>query len=410
MKDCGLNNKTLKSFCVNIISKKINGENIISQNFITMLSNDLKYEVRIGGLQCWMDNFINGSNCIISGIVIPNRQLHMHSVEVIILNINKLMGILDSLEFEIAGEYVDFYSQTEFILDKNNTMIEQDICLKNKYNKLRIMCGMGGMGFGEYLSLEEFNKFKDPNYMKSQEFYDSCVNINHKEIFNKNEILNVKVFQGRLVTIGNDECKIEGFEIDKFLLNSSDNNFDKSSGFDNENTIDKINLITEIPISSYGFDFVSWNKSVQINGNSIEYCKVIDNKNNSFTHTYKINISGDYHTIGEFSLMIPEYKNHLVNNIDVGLFHSLKNKIINADKTFYSIPLDGVIKFNFNHNQLVTYGAISHIILTIQSNHSEEPISNDVIVLIKVFKWNKNYLRVFVPSGEHLFLPKKIEN
>ena len=375
MKNHDLHDKTLKSFCVKFYSKKINNQPIISENFIDHLIKNIEFKIYIGPIDKWnwMGKFTNGTNCIIDNILMPNKFLVYHDVVLRLTNIDEILHLLKNLEIKVSCEYVNFYTEIDNVINKS--MIEQSICIGNKYNILRMISGMAGNAYDQYLDLDKFNEVHHCIY-KSNDVKNTIT-------LNKNEIINEsKLFIGNPISLGN----VEGFEITNC-----------SKDFVNKNASNALN---------YNYDFVCWNLFYELKTKGIEYYRT-SNKN-TFTHFYKINICSREqqlpHTISKLQI--------------VSKFNS--NKILNTCVNYYGInrkKLDTQIKYNLDDNMLeldlenkhlFTYGKITDILIQFESENEEELIDDKINVVMKAFLWNKKYIRLFTGLDMITFDPNSI--
>ena len=365
MKDYGLIDKMLKSYCVKIISKTLDGEPVISEPFVKHIVSNMRWEFSIGGNNIWWGNFVNGQNIIISDAIILNNCLQHHDVHLKLLNIDLIRNMLDNLEIQINGEYVGLYNDLEAELA--GSMIEQEISIDDKYNLLTIMHGMAGNGFNEFIPLERFKKLRSGCW----DYSDLCAN-NKNILKSKEDIRQEKSFEGKPVCISN----IEGFEITNILF---EKNNDECASV----------------VLDYGYDFVCWNKCCPIQNDIIGYHRIM--VKNKYIHCYKINISGNFDSISRLEIMLPGTKKYLGSNIKINYYHVFKGKLNYF--TNYTL-VDEVIKINLEPKHLLSYGQISHIILSFETDNVDEPIMDKIIVLMKVFKWLKNFIKKFVTSEE----------
>jgi hypothetical protein len=365
MKNCDLSNNILKSFCVKFVSKEINSQPNISEYFVSELIKNISFEVIIGGnIPNWSGKFVNNANCIVDNIILPLNCLKHHIVYLNLTNIDPIVNLLENFELEISGEYVDLYSEIENSLQSN--LIEQIICVDNKYNFLRIMSGMAGNANREYLSIDEFN-YKYLLKINSSSVTDEIKLNSKKDITNESE------FIGKSVII-ND---IEGYEIVKFKI-----------GFD-------ICYIEKA--LSYGYDFVCWKKSDSFENMGNYYRKKI--YKNKFSHNYKIKICGDYvYNRSEYidSIDLIEI---MIGNMNFYNFDEFKlSYFMNDIKIDHDIKFtlsNNIIKINLDSYHLYTINTVLHIGLEFISSSSKEPIIDEIYTLVNNYIWSNKYILEF---------------
>lgn len=373
IKECGLMNKSLKSFCIKFVSKKIEGESIISDHFIKQINSNLKYELVIGGDVIYADKFVNGQNCLIDNIILILRNLQYHPCFIYIKNISHMTNILDVLELQISGEYVEFYQDIEKKISSGQ--IEQTICHNNKYNLLKIMCGMAGLAYTNFLELKRFNEL---NLAKN--FNEKCqidmVLKPAKDIVNESDL-----FVGKQVYLDlTDKLKITGFEITKLMENFKD---------------DQIIKVFEYR----DYKYVCWIKCLTKLNNFIKYYRIVDEKN-IHTHYYDIYFD-DYEipdnfcrytifsklcVIEKMEMYIGDISNpNNVLNLNVEYIFRSDNICINIP-CVYTIS-NQIIKFDFDSKclMMVDY-QIYGIRIKIQSKNSDVPLHNDISIVAKMYK------------------------
>lgn len=372
MKDYDLADKTLKSFCIKFISKEFNSQPIISEYFIVEIVKNIVFEVKIGENYSynWCGNFFNEVNCIIDDIILPLGNLIYDNVIVNLKNLNSLIGFMDNLYLVISGEYVEFYSEIEKHL--KNSIIEQNFyCSGKGYNILRIMSGMAGNAYTDFLDLDRFNFFKDIKYLNENSNSNNSLSININ-IKNKNDInQESNLFLGNPIIYRD----IEGFEITTFV-----------SDFNYENL--------KKPFE-YGYKFVCWKQFDSFENIKNYFMKNISK--NIFSHNYKIELM---HNISNFNLIENLYIDSMdiiLEGIELNNNDNIKElkfycyyhqtKITNIDVKF-SIS-DNIIKINFPQIQI--YRLITHFHLEFITNSQEEIIKNKLLLLTKIMLSQINF-------------------
>jgi hypothetical protein len=379
MKNYELADKILKSFCIKFISKELNSQPIISEHFILEIVKNITFEVKIGGKSGnWSGKFINGINCIIDNILLPINCLEYHSVYLELKNIVSIVNLFENLELVILGEYVDLYSEINNTLQTN--MIEQVICIEDKYNIVRIMCGMAGNRFGEYISLDKFNfiTFEKAEYgtdldldLEEQMRLEKYTNELNMTILHlkKDIVKESNIFVGKPLIIN----EIEGFEIINF-----------KSGY-NIKYVDKA--------LTYGYDFVCWCKCDSFENIENYYRKII--YKNKFSHNYKIKIydnirydSDQFDSIDQIEIIIDNMNFDKFD--EPKLFYYINDKKIDH-KIKFNI-FNNIIKINLDSKHLIIYNDTIYIGLEFITNSPDEPIKNKILFLTKKFIWSNKYI------------------
>ncbi len=291
LNDYGLNNKTLKSFCVNVVSKTFGEKNapIILESFINsrMNPNTLNFKF-ISGQELWSSKFINGTNCLVDNVIIPLGTLLFHKCYIHIENIVSIMDIMDFLELKISGECVEYYSNVQDAISSNNISIEQQMCVDNKYNILRIMCGLAGMAYGEFLNYDKFAILNVHQILKNSN-KNLAVGFLYKpkeEIINESELFIGKECSINISFPKSDKFNLTGFEITEKFKNVSDKF--NLTGFEIIEKTEKFKNVDASKVFDYfGYRFVYYNKYLKKNVDKINYKRTINNKN-LFEHLYNI--------------------------------------------------------------------------------------------------------------------------
>ena len=387
MKKYDLDDKILKSFCVKFISKKINDQPIIAESFIEHLIKNIEFEVKIGNNYPynWTGKFTNGINCIVDNILLPNKCLTHHSSILKLINIDDILYLLENLEIKVTCEFVSLYTELDNILNKS--LIEQLICVENKYNIFRIIYGMGSNTYSEFLNLKKFNKLQHRYDLKNNDANndddnnDDANNGVNKIELNKNDIINESnLFVGNPLTF--DE--IEGFEIKNY-----------SKDFINEDSLIAL---------EYKYYFVCWDIFYDLKTNGIEYYKI--KIKNTCTHCYKINIlnyENIPHSISKLKIM---------SNFNV-------NKILKTSINFYcgEKRLDLSVKYNFDNGvleldlenkHLILIGKIDYISIEFESVGDEELVGEKLSILMKGFNWIDKYRLFLITNKMNIIDPNTI--
>lgn len=381
MKNYNLNDKILKSFCVKFISKKINDQLIFTETLIEHLIKNIQFKIKIGdrNSHIWAGKFINGSNCIIDNVILPNKYIQFHNVMLCLTNIEDILYLLENLEIKISCECVNLYNEIDDIIQKSQ--IEQLICMENdKYNILKIVSGMAGIAYNEYLNLDKLNKLQNGSIIKNEELQKNQIEVNKNDIINES-----KLFIGNPIFF-ND---IEGFEITNH-----------SKDFVNQNASKALN---------YKYDFVCWDKLYEINAKDIEYCRT-SNKN-IFTHCYKINIGNTDNTDEQIQYTMSKLK--IITNFNLDKISNMSINYCGTNKKKLDLP----IKYNINNYMLeldlenkhvLLYTKISHIQIQIESENEEELLREKITVAMKAFEWSTKYSWLFTDIKMFVIDPNTI--
>lgn len=371
MKNYDLADKILKSFCVKFISKKINNQPIIAESFIEHLTKNMKFKVNIGGSCIWVCKFTNDSNCIIDDVILPNKCLQLHPVILCLTNIDDVLHLLENLEIKVSCECVNLYTEIDNIIEKSS--IEQLIRMEDKYNILRITCGMGGNTYSEYLNLNKFNELTNNYFI----FKNEVIELNQNDIIKESDL-----FIGNQMSFGD----IDGFEI----TNCSKNFINKNAS----NALD------------YKYDFVCWDMFYEIKTKGVEYYR-IPNKN-TFIHFYKINIYNYDEQIPHSISKLQIIANFKLNKILKTTINYCEN---NGQKS--DIP----VKYNLNNNMLELDLQNKHLLLNrkitdieicFESINEEELIGEKITVVMKAFEWKKKYISFFTSNNMMIIDPNTI--
>ena len=366
MKNYELSDKILKSFCVKFISKELNSVPIISEHFITEITKNILFEVVIGGNHVcnWSGKFSNNINCIVDNIILPLNCLDYHQVYLNLKNIEPLINLLENFEFVISGEYLSLYSEIDNILQSN--LIEQIICIEDKYNLLRIMSGMANNAFTEYLDLSEFNDFKKEHFFDEN---NNKTKIDDKQIFKiKKDIVNEsKIFIGKPMIVNS----FEGYEIVEF-----------KSGFN----IKHINKAL-----TYGYDFICWKNCDSFENINNYFRKLICK--NKFSHNYKITL-GNFNwlsSVDSIDFIEIMFENVNFDNInELNLFYYKNDKKLDY-KVKFTI-LNKIINIDLNFKHLNTISNLSDIGLEFITNSSDEPVKDKILLLTRKFIWAEKFI------------------
>jgi len=366
LKQNELVDKNIKSFCVEICSKKFNNEPIISEAFINELVKNLEYEiVGVGNEITLCSKFVSGANNLVSDIIILNCCLKYHDIKLKLVGIEHIIQIIDTLEFKISGEYVSFYTELESKL--SNCFIEQEIWINSQYNILRIAAGMCGMAFTPYLTLEQYTQYKNTPKDKFCRFVQPNI-----IGLNKEDIGKEKDFKGKVVKLK----EFEGFELESQIKSNLEKNMD---------------ILKEKITIGYDFDFFSWNISHNIISRALEYSRTT--KSNKYIHTYQINLRGNFDTIGELAFEISELLTNKLNIIDI--YYTRLDHLNSNNKLDWSIS-DNRVKINIKScSHINVLGIVKGLTISIESDSESEPIKSNIIVCAKVFRWKSKFFKNF---------------
>lgn len=306
LKHYGLEKKILKSLKIQFVSKKINSQSIISEHYISYLTDKLNYAMMIGNGVCWKGKFTHPDlNFIPDNVLIPNNCLKYSEVYVIIDNTGELLNVMNNLEIKVDVEYVDLYS----VLNKNILLcsFEQNICIDNKYNVLRILSGIGGMAYTPYMTKEQWEKTYNKKVYNMNVNANSVVDTELPDDLNNLLVENV----GEKISVYNvDGCMIQ--------LGTKST---KSTKLTKLNIKDFFKLNDKIK-------FVCFDTSYKIKDN-LSYYRICSG--DTFIHNYTFNLYVDYN-LDKYTSILP-------------YSHSYSKLEINMAK----INISDIIEFTFKH-------------------------------------------------------------
>ncbi len=379
LKKYEMSDKSVKGCVVSIKSKTINGNPIISQDFINGLLSDITWDLCIGGPQIYEDRFVNSQEIIISNIILVCKCLSLHNIVFRLQNINKLMNYLDMLEIEFNVTYVKFYTELDNKLTEKN-WIHQQIEHHSLFNKLRIGHGMAGLAYSQYQTKKEYLELESgfPTKKFEEKYLDELI-----------EKLETKPY--KCVSMPN----LNGLELVKY-----DHNMFKS--IENGYITNK-------------YDYITWKDTVNIPIDFLQYYKMIKG-NDTYVHCYEIPLSGTHDTIREIILEIPDftYKTLCIGrkseqseplDIEIEFLDYFNRKVqkglINNGLLCYNYPgvkniIDNIINEDDKH--LLTYDGIGALKLKIKSNSSESPIKckKNIILTARYYSWQHNHLHTLI--------------
>ncbi len=366
LKDYGLMNKTIKNCTINFKPKMMNGNPVISQDFFKSFFYGCTYSLMIGhNGNVYEDNFINGQDIVIPDFLILSKGLEYHPIKFKLERLDRMIDYINVLDVEINITSLTFYKEIESKLERLS--IEIPIQHKNLHNIFRIMIGMGGLAFQEWQTKEKFDLLKEHVSIVNNKLIDKTEEM--KEI-------EMKEIEKMLET---NSIKTEYKNLNGIKLNEYDENFIINNGV---KILDK-------------YDFINWTNSNVIPVNVIHYYKQIDKLNN--IHCYKINVSGNYDSILELSIEIPNLEIFLLKDfIQIDLM-DLNYNIYNINLTNALINFtNSNIKITFHNGQLSTYNCIGFLILKIKNKLVEKPIKEDNIKLLGTYYfWNKSIIKKY---------------
>lgn len=309
--------KILKSLNIKFISKKFKNQQIIQDEFIEHLVKNVKFALVIGGTIIWCGN-INEINYIYDNILIPLCNLQYHNVVLEILNFSSIIHYIENLEIKLSGEYVDLYTELENRLSRS--FIEQEICINDKYNLFRIMSGMGGMGYADFMPYDIFKKRINGRWQETTILPDDKLDEELNDLKMEN-------MGGKKIIVNNvTGCEFDNKENIKKLSSSNIDKFFKSN--------DDINFICVKNIY----------KIANNDNENIKYHKVINKKTR--THVYKLsknytnhNNTLNFDTITKLKLVAPSLKIDENNEIKLEYFPSQRKFILTIENECDDEPI-----------------------------------------------------------------------
>ena len=365
LKKYNLEQSILKSLKVEFISKKINSCQIISTPAIEHFAKNLKYKIiNVDlGIVYWGGK-ITDSNYIVDNLLCPIKLLSVHCVYLDIVNIQEIMDIINNLEIKVIIETVDLYAELDNKL--KNAMLEQEICIGNKYNLLRIYQGMIGLGYSHYMDKKDIIPVK------------TC-DLNE----NSNDYQLEKV--GKKITIGNiDGCLIE--DIKKFDTINIMKFFEVNKGI-NHISIDKIYKIT---------NELSYHKMI-CNDKSIHIYSILFKTNNSVN---KGNL--DLITLTKLEFLIPNVNKNIndkqISKIVIKYKSEGYNRISKKNDTFDLV--ENANLQTIKNNTLKLYWDFfipfnpsnTNFTLEFETLCPEEPVQHDIVILARLHTFSQSYV------------------
>jgi hypothetical protein len=387
LKKYNLEQSILKSLKVEFISKKINSCPIISTLAIEHFAKNLKYKIiNVDlGIVYWGGK-ITDSNYIVDNLLCPIKLLSVHCVYLDIVNIQEIIDIINNLEIKVIVETVDLYTELDNKL--KNAMLEQEICIGNKYNLLRIYQGMIGLGYSHYMDKKDTiqNKSCDLN-----ENLENCIdpskipdgNPYGNPYENSNNYQLEKV--GKKITVGNiDGCLIE--DIKKFDTINIMKFFEVNKGI-NHISIDKIYKIT---------NELSYHKMI-CNDKSIHIYSILFKTNNLVN---KGNL--DLITLTKLEFLIPNVNKNIndkqISKIVIKYKSEGYNRISKKNDTFDLV--ENANLQTIKNNTLKLYWDFfipfnpsnTNFTLEFETLCPEEPVQHDIVILARLHTFSQSYV------------------
>ncbi len=369
LKEYDLNNKSIKNCCLSIKSKIVNGKEVIPENIIKKYLCGSIYELNIGFKNdgIYNDNFVNGQDIIISDIIIIMSCLTSHKTEIKLKNINKLVDILDLLILQVDITYVNFYKFFENLLE---------------YSKIQ----------KSYIDLEhsDIKTYIESEYkLRKKDFKIEMINMNftHYNLYNLYSIFVYSKFGSVTYNINNKYQKKDTKNIQIENLDSEIIKLDNYNGIKLNNYNDIFFSNNNLDNIKEKYDFITWNNTFEIPVSNLFYYKLI--KSNLNIHCYKIKISGEYNSLTNLSINIPDInfkdKNISFEFVDYYLkIINLKDFPININTDNSSININLI-----DDNQLFTQKAVKYLVIKIKNNENNEPIKNSIKLSGNFYLWNK---------------------
>jgi hypothetical protein len=153
-----LQNKHITSIKLKFISKKLDDNQIFTQEYIDSNLTNVKYNLMCGHNVIFDDDFYQDTILLTSGLILPLKYIKdHHSVCINIMNISNMLSLLNDLELQILYDEVEFKEEFDGLM--STRQIDQLIQTKtNTYNVFRVMFGMGVKAIDIDLPKDKFNE------------------------------------------------------------------------------------------------------------------------------------------------------------------------------------------------------------------------------------------------------------
>lgn len=199
LKTCDFYDKYMNSIKCSFESQKMNGENIMSKYFINTIVQGAEYAIYIGGCELVTGTFYNNKELLPEGgdsskqMFLCNKILSHHEVFLKIKFDKENRGGLKFVNIVLTTQFVNFDKDTDIALrnvsglftnpfaknenKKISNVIGIEQLIKNEkqlWNKARLMCGMHGNAYCEFLEKDHLDKllkcdpFKEENKPKKK--------------------------------------------------------------------------------------------------------------------------------------------------------------------------------------------------------------------------------------------------
>lgn len=376
--------KSIKSLKLKFVSKKFNDQDILSNQYIEYITNifNIMYIFKIGGQQIWKDKFVQHDEIILSDLIIPLKSLTYHSVNILLCNIDNIIGLFDNLELIIECTYIDFYAEFENKLGK--IAFELEIEHNQKHNILRIFSGLGGLAFCEYLTKSEYDKYT----------------IKHKS--SENTLTNTNLLHTSPIT-----------EIPKLLKENMELKTNLKGSVETFNGLEGYN-ITESSGSAewahplvYGYEFSSCKEIVQITNENTTYYRVSTNKvslHKYLIHFIQLNCDSTNSldiVIGNLE-KIPEIKS-ILNIYPLFGFDVLYTQPFKY--TIQNNQIKIIINPDLQINLANKLDGINGIELVFETNLPvEDIVFKQIGLIVKKYFWNNQIRNKYLLKNKDLFV------
>lgn len=388
LKMCSLLDKHLSSIKIKFKSKKINEEPILSDYYINTITQGCKYEIRAGHVAILEGTFYNNKEllpeCVDDGkqMFLLQKILKYHNTEIYIHLDKATFNGLKFVNLELVTEYVKFNDKVNELLNCsiskqlfNSGKSSSDVIVgveqfirneKELYNKTRMMAGMAGNGYAEFVTMDEITEIEN----------------------SRGKFSIVNPIEKKVIKIGN----LTGYETTKY----------------------------ELPESPYDFCVSkSLNKYTQVDP-EILY-SYTSNENNKFSHSYEI-------LTKKSSKMLVRHDEFLKDTYSMSGLNIQFDDNIKPNTHLYFLVLNTKTmelektKFDFTiHNNVIVTSPEKHIcfnfhnemhglLLEIESDLEEEPYPNIITVSFQEYSFNKKINQHLTKHDINTFELKNLEN
>ncbi len=155
--ETNLENKYISSIKLRFISKKLDGKQIFSQEYIDSNLINVKYKVMCGYNVIFDDEFYQDTDLLTPSLILPLKCLHhlTSSVCINIMNISNMLPLLNDVDLQILYDEVEFNEELVMLKQQIDQVIQTK---SDTYNVFRVIFGMGVKAFDIDLTKDKFNE------------------------------------------------------------------------------------------------------------------------------------------------------------------------------------------------------------------------------------------------------------